>query len=71
MADIVAVTEIIPVARAVIQYRIAGNKEAVFSERLDGESVQGFFSRVGKTVDELLEHAGADIKYVRFSTVKV
>ena len=55
------------VSRAVIHYKREGIKEAIYSERLNGEDICDFFARVGKTAQEITGYFDSDIKYVRFS----
>lgn len=57
----------VPLGRAVISFKTKDVKQAIFTRRLDGESYESFFRRVGKTVDELLAFETDNIKYVRFS----
>ena len=61
----------IPLRRVVINYRRDGKKEVIYSERIDGETVQQFFTRIGKIVDDLLTYVTDDIRYVRFTSTFV
>lgn len=61
----------IPLCRVAINYRRDGKKEVIYSERIDGETVQQFFIRIGKTVDDLLTHVTDDIRHVRFASTSV
>lgn len=61
----------IPLCRVAINYRRDGEKEVIYSERLDGESIQQFFARIGKTVDDLLTHVTDDIRHVRFASSSI
>ena len=72
MADTTTPTRVrIPLCRVAINYRRDGNKEVIYSERIDGETVQQFFARIGKTVDDLLTHVTDDIRHVRFASTSV
>ncbi len=72
MVDTAAPTRIrIPLCRVAINYRRDGKKEVIYSERIDGETVQQFFTRIGKTVDDLLTHVTDDIRHVRFASTSV
>ena len=61
----------IPLYRVAIKYRRDGKREVIYSERMDGETVQQFFTRIGKTVDDLLTHVTDDIRHVRFASTSV
>ncbi len=73
MADTVetATRIVIPMSRVAINYRRDGKKEVIYSEQMDGETVQQFFTRIGKTVDDLLTHVTDDIRHVRFTPSSV
>ena len=72
MVDTAAPTRIrIPLCRVAINYRRDGKKEVIYSEQMDGETVQQFFTRIGKTVDDLLTHVTDDIRHVRFTPSSV
>ena len=72
MADTTAPSRVrVPLCRVAINYRRDGNKEVIYSERIDGETVQQFFARIGKTVDDLLTHVTDDIRHVRFASTSV
>lgn len=61
----------IPLYRVAIKYQRDGKREVIYSERMDGETVQQFFIRIGKTVDDLLTHVTDDIRHVRFASTSV
>ena len=61
----------IPLRRVVINYRRDGKKEVIYSERIDGETVQQFFTRIGKIVDDLITYVTDDIRHVRFTSTSV
>ena len=61
----------IPLCRVAINYRRDGEKEVIYSERMDGETVQQFFTRIGKTVDDLITYVTDDIRHVRFTSTSV
>ena len=61
----------IPLRRVAINYRRDGNKEVIYSEQIDGETVQQFFTRTGKIVEDLLTYVTDDIRHVRFTSTFV
>ena len=73
MADTVetATSIVIPMSRVAIKYLRDNNTEVIYSERIDGESVEEFFLRIGKTVEDLLTHVTDEIKHVRFTSSSV
>jgi hypothetical protein len=54
-----------------INYRRDGKKEVIYSEQIDGETVQQFFTRTGKIVEDLLTYVTDDIRHVRFTSTFV
>ena len=62
---------VVPMSRVAIKYRRDNNTEVIYSERIDGESVEEFFLRIGKTVEDLLTHVTDEIKHVRFTSSSV
>lgn len=70
MADTVetATRIVIPMSRVAIKYRRDNNTEVIYSERIDGESIEKFFLRISKTVEDLLTHVTDEIKHVRFTS---
>ena len=60
-----------PMSRVAIKYRRDNKTEVIYSERIDGESVEQFFLRIGKTVEDLLTHVTDEIKHVRFTSSSV
>lgn len=73
MADTVetATRIVIPMSRVAIKYLRDNNTEVIYSERIDGESIEKFFLRIGKTVEELLTYVTDEIKHVRFTSSSV
>jgi len=73
MADTVetATRIVIPMSRVAIKYLRDNNTEVIYSERIDGESVEEFFLRISKTVEDLLSHVTDEIKHVRFTSSSV
>ena len=61
----------IPLRRVAINYRRDGKKEVIYSEQIDGETVQQFFTRTGKIVEDLLTYVTDDIRHVRFTSTFV
>lgn len=70
MADTVetATRIVIPMSRVAIKYRRDNKTEVIYSVRIDGESVEEFFLRISKTVEDLLTHVTDEIKHVRFTS---
>jgi hypothetical protein len=70
MADTVetAARIVIPMSRVAIKYRRDNKTEVIYSVRIDGESVEEFFLRISKTVEDLLTHVTDEIKHVRFTS---
>lgn len=62
---------VIPMSRVAIKYRRDNNTEVIYSERIDGESIEKFFLRISKTVEDLLTHVTDEIKHVRFTSSTV
>ena len=73
MADTVeAPTRIvIPMSRVAIKYRRDNKMEVIYSGRIDGESIEKFFLRISKTVEDLVTHVTDEIKHVRFTSSSV
>ncbi len=73
MADIVESPTLIgmTMSRVAIKYRRDNNTEVIYSERIDGESIEKFFLRISKTVEDLLTHVTDEIKHVRFTSSSV
>lgn len=73
MADTVetATRIVISMSRVAIKYIRDNNTEVIYSERVDGESVEKFFLRISKTVEDLLTHVTDEIKHVRFTSSSV
>ena len=73
MADTVEAPKriVVPMSRVAIKYRRDNNTEVIYSERIDGESVEKFFLRISKTVEDLLTHVTDEIKHVRFTSSSV
>ena len=62
---------IIPMSRVAIKYRRDNKTEVIYSERIDGESIEKFFLRISKTVEDLVTHVTDEIKHVRFTSSSV
>ena len=59
---------VVPMSRVAIKYRRDNNTEVIYSELIDGESVEQFFLRISKIVEDLLTHVTDEIKHVRFTS---
>ena len=59
---------VVPMSRVAIKYLRDDNTEVIYSERIDGESVEKFFLRISKTVEDLVTHVTDEIKHVRFTS---
>ena len=59
---------VVPMSRVAIKYLRDNNTEVIYSERIDGESIEKFFLRISKTVEDLLTHVTDEIKHVRFTS---
>ena len=59
---------VVPMSRVAIKYRRDNNTEVIYSERIDGESIEKFFLRISKTVEDLVTHVTDEIKHVRFTS---
>ena len=61
--------KIVPLGRATIAFKTGDSKQAIYTVKSEEESHQAFFSRVGKSVEELLQYETDKIKHVRFSSI--
>ena len=59
---------VVPMSRVAIKYLRDNNTEVIYSERIDGESIEKFFLRISKTVEDLVTHVTDEIKHVRFTS---
>lgn len=62
---------VVPMSRVAVKYVRDNNIEVIYSERIDGESIEKFFLRIAKTVEDLLTHVTDEIKHVRFASTSV